>query len=206
MRPIVFTNPASRIFFAAAVASIAVVQLRTGIRSTASRFSGDPDVQHVDRGSLVAVGIFGAVGIIGGVEAGTRLPYARIAPGQPLLHWPVIAIGILLIALGAALRQWAMSTLGRFFTYDVRISPGQTVVDRGPYRVVRHPSYSALLLLFAGLGLASDNWLALPLFVVLPTIGLVWRIRVEEAALTNAFGDAYHRYAESRKRLVPGLW
>ncbi len=42
--------------------------------------------------------------------------------------------------------------------------------------------------------------------MVLPTIGLVWRIRVEEAALTNAFGDAYNRYAETRKRLVPGLW
>ena len=88
----------------------------------------------------------------------------------------------------------------------VTVPSDQHVVDRGPYRWVRHPSYSGLLLTLVGLGAALGNWLSLIALAVLPTAGLVVRIRVEEAALLAALGAPYREYARHRRRLVPGLW
>jgi protein-S-isoprenylcysteine O-methyltransferase Ste14 len=93
--------------------------------------------------------------------------------------------------------------LGEFFTIDIRVHPGQPVVERGPYRWVRHPSYTGLVITFVGIGLALGNWGVL---AVVPTAGLVVRIRSEERALLDGLGEPYRRFAASRPRLVPGLW
>jgi protein-S-isoprenylcysteine O-methyltransferase Ste14 len=82
----------------------------------------------------------------------------------------------------------------------------QTVIDTGPYRWVRHPSYSGLILTLLGLGPALGNWAALAVLVVVPTVGLVVRIRVEERALLEALGEPYRRFAAGRPRLLPGVW
>ncbi|QNE21478.1 isoprenylcysteine carboxylmethyltransferase family protein [Kribbella qitaiheensis] len=111
-----------------------------------------------------------------------------------------------MILVGAALRLWAIVTLGRWFTYDVRVTAGQPVVQSGPYRWIRHPSYTGIVLLLLGVGLTLGNWLSLLLIASLPTIGLVVRIRVEEAALLARLGAPYERYAATRRRLVPGIW
>jgi protein-S-isoprenylcysteine O-methyltransferase Ste14 len=110
------------------------------------------------------------------------------------------------MAAGVVLRQWSVALLGRFFTTDVRLHEGQTVVDTGPYRRLRHPSYTGMLLTFLGLGLALGNWAALLALVVLPAIGLVVRIRSEERVLLAGLGEPYRRFAASRKRLIPGVW
>ena len=107
---------------------------------------------------------------------------------------------------GITIRQWAVWTLGRFFTIDVRVQSGQTVVDRGPYRWVRHPAYTGLIMTFVGLGLTLGNWAALALLAVVPTAGLVYRMRVEEDALLDGLGEPYRRYAAGRPRLFPGIW
>jgi protein-S-isoprenylcysteine O-methyltransferase Ste14 len=107
---------------------------------------------------------------------------------------------------GIAIRQWAVATLGRFFTIDVRVQPGQTVVDRGPYRWVRHPAYTGLILTFLGFGLALGNWAALGVAFLVPTAGLVYRIHFEERALLEGLGEPYRRFAEGRPRLFPGVW
>ena len=96
--------------------------------------------------------------------------------------------------------------MGGFFTVDVRVHPGQTVVERGPYRWVRHPSYSGLLIFFVSLGLALSDWLSVIVLAVLPTAGLLVRIRSEERALLAALGDDYRRYAATHRRLFPGIW
>jgi len=96
--------------------------------------------------------------------------------------------------------------LGRFFTVDVRVHEGQTVVERGPYRWLRHPSYTGLIVTFLGLGLALDNWVALAVLAVLPTAGLVYRIHFEERALLDCLGEPYRRFAAGRPRLFPGVW
>lgn len=110
------------------------------------------------------------------------------------------------ILLGLVIRWLAISTLGRFFTVDVAIQRGHEIVDRGPYRWIRHPAYAGILVSFLGLGFAFGNWLALALATVPPTAVILRRIRVEEAALLQEFGARYRRYCERTKRLVPGLY
>jgi protein-S-isoprenylcysteine O-methyltransferase Ste14 len=113
---------------------------------------------------------------------------------------------MVLMCAGIAIRQWAVALLGDLFTVDVRVHAGQTVVERGPYRWVRHPSYTGLILTFVGIGLALGNWAALIVLAVLPIAGLVVRIRFEERALLDGLGEPYRRFAASRPHLFPGLW
>jgi protein-S-isoprenylcysteine O-methyltransferase Ste14 len=80
------------------------------------------------------------------------------------------------------------------------------VVAKGPYRVLRHPSYTGLLLALAGVGLASANWVGLAGMALLPLTAILWRIHVEEGALMTTLGDRYRCYAAQHKRLVPLVW
>jgi protein-S-isoprenylcysteine O-methyltransferase Ste14 len=127
---------------------------------------------------------------------------AAIADGR----WLFFVVGMVLMCVGIAVRQWAVALLGELFTIDVRVHPGQSVVDRGPYRWVRHPSYTGLIVTFVGIGLALGNWAGLLVLAVLPTAGLVVRIRFEERALLAGLGEPYRRFAASRPHLFPGLW
>lgn len=120
--------------------------------------------------------------------------------------WAPVALGLSIVAAGAALRIWAVVTLGRFFKITVTIQPDHQVVETGPYRRLRHPSYTGLLLILAGVGVAFGNWLSLLALVALPLVGILIRIRVEEAALLAALGDSYASYSARTDRLIPGVW
>src|SRR5262249_54659966 len=87
----------------------------------------------------------------------------------------VLAGGVVVVWLGLAIRVWAVATLGRAFRTTVEVDADQPVVDSGPYRWVRHPSYTGLLLITAGAGLASGSWLRLAICIVLPAPALLWR-------------------------------
>jgi protein-S-isoprenylcysteine O-methyltransferase Ste14 len=115
-------------------------------------------------------------------------------------------VGLMLMIAGIAIRQWAVAVLGQFFTVDIRVTPGQNVVERGPYRWVRHPSYSGMIVTFVGMGLALGNWAALAVLTLVPTAGLVVRIHFEERALLDGLGEPYRHFAASRPRLFPGVW
>jgi protein-S-isoprenylcysteine O-methyltransferase Ste14 len=132
---------------------------------------------------------------------------AVAGPQSPLrmAGWTVAA-GLVIAWLGLVLRLWAIIVLGRSFRTTVEVDAGQSVVTRGPYRWVRHPSYTGLLLIAAGIGLAGGTWPGLVVCLVLPTAAMLLRIRVEEAALTRVLGDPYRAYQSHTKRLIPGLW
>jgi protein-S-isoprenylcysteine O-methyltransferase Ste14 len=116
------------------------------------------------------------------------------------------AFGTALGWLGLALRWWSFASLGEYFTVVVETSEDQPVVTRGPYRILRHPGYTGLLLAFTGAGLMAGNWLSAVGAVVLVLIGLVHRLRIEERALTAALGDRYREFAATRARLIPYVW
>jgi protein-S-isoprenylcysteine O-methyltransferase Ste14 len=118
----------------------------------------------------------------------------------------VAVAGVLVIWVGLALRVWAVLTLGRSFSTFIQVDVDQAVVTRGPYRWVRHPSYTGLLLIALGFGLGVGNWLSLAICAVIPLVGLLPRIAVEEAELARVLGDPYRRYQRATRRLVPGLW
>ena len=113
--------------------------------------------------------------------------------------------GIVLMWLGVLLRQWAIAVLGRFFSTSVRIVENHQVVEKGPYRLVRHPSYTGLLITFIGISLAVQSWAALIVLLGFFTISFGYRIKVEERALLSELGDNYANYMKRTKRLIPYL-
>jgi protein-S-isoprenylcysteine O-methyltransferase len=120
--------------------------------------------------------------------------------------WPSIAVGLGIAASGVALRTWSIVTLGRFFTYDVTIQPEHRVVTAGPYRWLRHPSYTGGLVGLLGLGVALGSAAAVLALVVVPLIGVLIRIRHEERTLRTALGAEYDAYAAHTPRLIPRIW
>ncbi len=154
-----------------------------------------------ERWSLAVV----LVAVIGGFVGGIKLAQGytgEISTGA----WPLFVLGLALMATGIAIRWWAIIVLGRFFTAAVRVQPDQTVIDRGPYRWVRHPSYTGIIIYFVGLGLALSNWLSLVVLFVVPLAGLTVRINTEERALLASLGEPYRQFCASRPRLVPRPW
>jgi protein-S-isoprenylcysteine O-methyltransferase Ste14 len=135
----------------------------------------------------------------------TVVAYKNPAPIPGAPWWPV-AVGLSLLWIGVAFRLWAIITLGRFFKMVVVIQDGHRVVDSGPYRWLRHPSYTGGLIIVTGLGLAEGDWISLAIMIVFPLIAYLIRIRVEERALLEVLGEEYAAYAKRTSRLVPGLF
>jgi len=156
------------------------------------------------RGDLWPEVIF-RVGFFAGI---LMLPVGRsLVPGAQIGGGAVVfALGAVVGWTGLLLRWWSFATLGRYFTTVVKVSTDQQVIDRGPYRVLRHPSYTGLLLAVLGCGLILDNWVGLAGSFGLISVVLVYRLLREERALTAALGDAYRDFAADRARLVPWVW
>jgi protein-S-isoprenylcysteine O-methyltransferase len=114
-------------------------------------------------------------------------------------------IAIVVFALGLVLRWASILFLGRFFTIDVSVAADHKVIDTGPYRFVRHPSYSGLLLMWLAIGVSTANVLAL-LALMMPGIGLLYRIKVEESVLAESLGSRYREYMQKTKRLIPFVY
>ena len=129
------------------------------------------------------------------------------APGAAIGHGALVfAIGMGILAAGVALRVWSFYSLGRYFTFTVKVSRDQPVVTRGPYRVLRHPGYAGGLLAIVGIGLLNGNWIGLATVALLWLALTLWRIRIEENALMTTLDGRYRAYATLHKRLVPLIW
>ena len=177
------------------LAAWAVFELGLRVRE---RLRGKGDTVR-DRGTRALIAVSLAAAIALAAVTASRGTAPRIAGSYQ-------AAGLILMWLGLAIRVWAIAALGSAFRTTVEVDVGQAVVSTGPYRWVRHPSYSGLLLIVSGIGLASGNWLALAICAVLPLPALLRRIHIEEAELTAVLGDRYRAYQAHTKRLVPGVW
>ena len=143
--------------------------------------------------------------IMGSVTAGVFVAGNWRAGTLP--HGRAFAVaGVALFVVGLLLRWWAIVTLGRFFTVDVTIEKDHELVERGPFRLVRHPSYTGVLLAFVGFALSLRNWGALLVVLVPIFAAFVHRMNVEEEALSRALGSRYAEYMTRTKRLVPGVY
>jgi|AGTN01.2.fsa_nt_gi Putative protein-S-isoprenylcysteine methyltransferase len=111
--------------------------------------------------------------------------------------------GIALMVAGIFVRQWSIFILGRFFTPVVSVQKSQKVVDNGPYRFIRHPSYFGMLLTMIGTGLALQSWGGVLVILVMSGIAFGYRIHIEEKFLVSELGDDYIRYMKRTKRLIP---
>jgi protein-S-isoprenylcysteine O-methyltransferase Ste14 len=129
------------------------------------------------------------------------------------LHWTdnvpqwLQAIGLVIVAASYGLVFWAM-LVNRFFSSVVRIQTdrGQHVVTAGPYAFVRHPGYSAGILIMLASGIALGSWLAAAFLVVVVLPFLFYRVSNEDHVLQSRL-DGYADYARRVPwRLVPGIW
>ena len=194
LEPFVQRSDVARLVFALSVGAFIAGELFQALRV---RRGGT-------RTDLVAEALFRAVFLAGILF----IPIGRaIAPNATIPGgvW-VFSIGVLVGWLGLLLRWWSFVTLGKYFTVVLQTTEDQPVVDRGPYRVLRHPSYTGLLLALLGCGLVYENWLSAVGSVLIVLTALVLRIRIEERALTAALGDSYRDFCAGRARLVPFLW
>lgn len=155
-----------------------------------------------DRGSHLVLYITLMGGAFVAVWCLNAFPAATLTWRQPLQFW----FGIALMLVGLAFRWYAIRVLGKFFTRDVATRAGQTVVERGPYRLIRHPSYTGGLLMFLGTGIAMTNWASLLAVMAGALIGYGYRVHVEEQALSADLGDAYRDYMRRTRRFVPFVW
>jgi len=112
-------------------------------------------------------------------------------------------LGLILLAAGVIIRQWAVLTLGCYFSEQVGVQEGQKVVDTGPYHFIRHPAYTGVLIAFLGIGIAISSWGATVLLLVVFALAYGYRISVEEKALASRLGEGYILYMKRTKRLIP---
>jgi len=127
-------------------------------------------------------------------------------PFPPAWRAPLALAGAAMMLGGIALRLWSVRTLARFFTIQVAIREGHRLIRSGPYRLLRHPSYTGSLATFAGFGLMLGDGAALLATTLPVTLAFLRRIRVEERVLADAFPADYPDYARATWRLVPFVW
>ena len=129
--------------------------------------------------------------------------WARFPPEHRAI---LFRAGIALMIAGMLFRWWAVRVLADYFTVDVTIRSDHRLIRQGPYRWLRHPSYTGSLATFYGFGLALGDTVSLLVIVLPVTAAFLWRIRIEERVLADAFPDQYPAYAGETKRLIPFVW
>ena len=115
-------------------------------------------------------------------------------------------IGTIIVWFGWILRFWAVQTLGKFFRTTVMIQKGHTVIESGPYKILRHPSYAGDLSMIIGAGVGMGNWIGLALMIVVSFIGFSIRINLEEKILIQSLGRNYQDYMKRTKKLIPFIY
>ncbi len=138
------------------------------------------------------------------IGAGFAIAFAGQFGAMPYQRLWFMA-GLAVVIAGRLLRRHCFRMLGQSFTAIVVVRPEQQIVEHGAYRWVRHPSYTAGFMLFAGSMLALGNWLSVAVVLCSAVLAYTYRIRVEERALLKVLGKPYREYMQRTKRLIPGI-
>ena len=120
--------------------------------------------------------------------------------------WIALAGGILCAIISFKLRWAAIAALGRFWSLHVEIRENHEFVQSGPFRFVRHPTYFSMILELAAFGLICSAWWMLLVIPVAYIPALILRLRLEEPALVDKFGDTYRDYQRRVPMLIPYKW
>jgi protein-S-isoprenylcysteine O-methyltransferase Ste14 len=153
------------------------------------------DIKRKDSGSVLLIRVLVYVSVFIAI----LLAVKNIAMLPNWLFYP----GIFLVVIGILVRQWAIFILGRFFTLTVSVQKNQKVVDYGPYRFIRHPSYLGLFIIMIGIGVALCSWGGILVILVMSGLAFGYRIHIEEKVLVSELGDDYIQYMKRTKRLIP---
>jgi len=134
--------------------------------------------------------------------AGSLVEYCLL---RKSISWPLFALGWVVALFSFYLRRQAIAALGRFWSLHVEIRESHELVRGGPFRWVRHPAYTSMILeILSGALLLRSWWTALVVYAAfLPT--LIARIRIEEGALIEKFGERYRDFKRTTPALFPKL-
>lgn len=115
-------------------------------------------------------------------------------------------LGLILIILGLVIRWVAIITLREYFTVDVIVVKNQKIINKGIYKIIRHPSYLGSIISFLGLGITLSNIFALIIINVPIILVFIHRIKIEEEALIQNIGQEYIEYSKATKKLLPKIY
>lgn len=160
----------------------------------------DANAVSQDRGSRSLLILSLSIAVVLGIFAvPVLLPQFTVAT-------KAVAIGIALIWAGIAFRLWAIRTLGKFFNTRVVVTQDQRLIATGPYKYLRNPSYTGVVMIFLGFGVAIGNWVSLITLLAFGCLPFVLRIAVEDRALAARFGQEYEAYRRNTWSLIPFVW
>ena len=182
--------------------TVLVVVAWIGVEAYAARGGTRQRDALQDAGTKLFLVLTLYIGLAAAIAFALYMPATRLP--APKAAW--FSLGVCVALAGAGFRAWAIHTLGELFTREVMIRESHIVVSRGPYRVLRHPSYAGTGLIMVGFGLMLGNWLSLIVVVAAFAISHLPRILHEERVLGTRFGSEYDKFARRRRRLVPFLW
>ena len=194
MRPLVFVWPYAVVYWLVTFWAFAP---EFAILNRARRPAVSPESK--DGGSMRVI----MMGQWFGMLIAFPIAWVRAFRVPPAADIPVFFAGVAIIVGASLLRRHCFRVLGEFFTGEVRAHADQPVIDRGAYRWVRHPSYTAGILLFAGIGIALGSFASIAIMVVSAFAVYAYRVSVEERALLETIGEPYAAFMKSRKRFIP---
>jgi len=197
MKPLVLLFPYSIVFWAAFVWAFwpEFRIITRAVRPASGAGSPDSGSCHV-----IMLGTWAAYAVAFPLAASSALQFPQS------LRVAAFVAGLAMLVGGSLLRRHCFRMLGPSFTGDVRVQGGQSIVASGAYAWLRHPSYTAGILMNTGIGVAIGSW-ASALVLGLASLGVyLYRIHVEERALVAALGEPYREFMRSRKRLIPYIY
>lgn len=118
----------------------------------------------------------------------------------------ITILGFLLLWSGVLLRNYSIKILGRHFTATIQLQKDHHLIQHGPYRIIRHPSYLGALVALVGSAVFLNSLAGTITAVVAMMIAYFFRINAEEKVLAGLFGKDYHNYQKTTKKLIPFFW
>ena len=154
-----------------------------------------PSESGLDRGSFLVIYVASTLGLAAGL-------YFRYYGIGVVPFWAQ-AFALFLVIIGAVLRGWAIVLLGRYFSRTVTIEEGHQLITSGPFRLIRHPAYTGMLIVDTAIILGLGTWVGAAVMFAVLLGAVLYRIQVEEKALLEKFGDQYRAYMQVTGRLFP---
>lgn len=123
------------------------------------------------------------------------------------VQWDLTAsIAVGAAVFGLALRTWAVLTLGSLFTMHIDIQKDHSIVTKGPFKIVRHPSYLGAFIMYVATIVFLHAWFSVIIAALVLPFAFLRRIYYEEELLKERFGEEYKAYRRQVKRFLPGIW